>query len=198
MSDRIRRLVHEMGQLEQELLEALHQQETRVLFEIHGASVRFSPEAQKAHEERRRGLIAWLLSSDLRNGLSAPFIYGLALPMMLYDLCLSGYQAICFRLYRIPRVERSRYIVMDRHHLGYLNSIEKLNCVYCGYANGLLAYATEITARTEQYWCPIKHAHKLMGAHRRYSQFFDFGDASGYEEGAQRLRDELRSEQGES
>ena len=30
------------------------------------------------------------------------------------------------------RVRRSRYFVIDRHHLAYLNGIEKLNCVYCG------------------------------------------------------------------
>lgn len=73
-----------------------------------------------------------------------------------------------------------------------MNSLEKLNCVYCGYANGLLAYATEITARTEQYWCPIKHAHKLLGTHKRYARFLDYGDAEGYQNELESLRDEMR------
>lgn len=85
--------------------------------------------------------------------------------------------------------------MIDRHHLAYLNSIEKLNCVYCGYANGLLAYAREIVARTEQYWCPIKHAHKLLGTHDRYARFVDYGDAEDFHVDQQRLRAELAEEQ---
>ena len=46
---------------------------------------------------------------------------------------------------------RGQYIVIDRHRLKYLNAIEKLNCVYCGYGNGVIAYARDIAGRTEQY-----------------------------------------------
>ena len=69
---------------------------------------------------------------------------------------------------------------MDRHHLGYLHFIEKINCDYCGYANGLMAYGREIIARTEQYWCPIRHARRVAGSHQRYAEFLDYGDASEY------------------
>ena len=41
-------------------------------------------------------------------------------------------------------------MVIDRYALSYLNVIEKLNCVYCEYVNGLIAYVQEIAARTEQ------------------------------------------------
>ena len=58
--------------------------------------------------------------------------------------------------------------------------LERLNCVYCSYANGLFAYATEIAARTEQHWCPIKHAKRLDAPHSRYWQFLDYGDAKSY------------------
>mgnify|MGYP005852257819 CR=1 FL=1 len=58
--------------------------------------------------------------------------------------------------------------------------IEQYNCVYCGYGNGVLAYAREVAARTEQYWCPIKHARKVLGRHSRYHDFIDFGDAEHY------------------
>jgi hypothetical protein len=33
--------------------------------------------------------------------------------------------------------------------LAYLNTIEKVGCIYCSYANGLLGLITEIAARTE-------------------------------------------------
>jgi hypothetical protein len=38
----------------------------------------------------------------------------------------------------------------------------------------------EIGARTEQYWCPIKHALRMKGVHSRYSHFIDYGDAESY------------------
>jgi hypothetical protein len=56
--------------------------------------------------------------------------------------------------------------VFDRYHLAYLNVLEKLNCAY---ANGLIAYVREIAGRTEQYWCPIKHARRVIGAHSHYA-----------------------------
>jgi len=54
--------------------------------------------------------------------------------------------------------------------------------VYCGYFNGLIAYTHEIAGRTEQYWCPIKHARRTSGFHSRYSRFLEYGDAQGYRE----------------
>ena len=54
-------------------------------------------------------------------------------------------------------------------------------CEYCAYANGLFAYAGEIAARTEQYFCPIKHAHKVLGTHARYNRFLGYGEADAYE-----------------
>ena len=63
----------------------------------------------------------------------------------------------------------------------YLNIIEKFHCTYCEYANGLIAYLREIIGRTEQYFCPIKHARKILGTHARYNRFLDYGDAQDYE-----------------
>ena len=81
------------------------------------------------------------------------------------------------------------YLVFDRHHLAYLNALEKLNCAYCAYANGLIAYVREIASRTEEYWCPIKHARRLIGAHAYYATFEDYGDAEGYRRRLEELRE---------
>ena len=140
------------------------------------------------HRLLRQGLARFVRESSLANAITAPLIYSLIAPIALLDAWLSAYQAICFRLYRIPRVRRSGYIVIDRHHLAYLNGIEKLNCVYCGYTNGVFAYAREIAARTEQYWCPIKHARRIAQPHMRYRKFVDYGDAEGYHRELPRLR----------
>jgi hypothetical protein len=110
------------------------------------------------------------------------------------DLWATAYQHICFRVLSIPMVRRSDFVVIDRHQLAYLNAIEKLNCVYCGYANGVIAYAREVAARTEQYWCPIKHARTAHGAHDRYLDFIEYGDAQSLREGWERNREKVKKE----
>src|SRR4029079_2678571 len=96
---------------------------------------------------------------------TAPIIYSLVVPVAILDLWITVYQQLCFPVYGIARVRRSGYIVIDRHHLGYLNGIEKLNCMYCSYANGVFGYVREIAGRTEQYWCPIRHAKRIRNPH---------------------------------
>ena len=86
-----------------------------------------------------------------------PFIYSITIPLVLLDIWLEIYHRICFAAYGIKYVKRSKYIKIDRQKLEYLNIIEKLNCMYCGYANGLLHYASVIAGETEKYWCGIKH-----------------------------------------
>lgn len=121
-----------------------------------------------------------VLNSRFLVLLTTPVIWACLLPILLVDMIGSFYQSVCFPIYGIPKVRRHDYLAFDRHHLGYLNTIEKLNCEYCAYVNGILAYFTEIAARTEQYWCPIKHARCLKCAHSRYRKFVDYGDAEQY------------------
>ena len=92
------------------------------------------------------------------------------------------YHQIGFRLCKLDRVKRSDYIRIDRQKLAYLNPMEKLNCMYCGYANGLLRYAAEIAGRTEQYWCGIRHEEKgdfHMPEHHK--NFTEFGNKEEFE-----------------
>lgn len=142
------------------------------------------------HHQRRykTGLFRFLIRSRLLVVLSAPIIYAGWIPFILLDLFVTVYQAICFPIYRIPKVRRADYLIFDRQDLPYLNLIEKFNCFYCAYGNGVAAYFREVAARTEQYWCPIKHARRVRGAHERYPDFFDYGDAEAFKQGLERLR----------
>jgi len=102
------------------------------------------------------------------------------------------YLLICFSAWRIERLDRSEFVIIDRHRLAYLNGIEKLNCAYCGYANGVIAYAREAASRSEQYWCPIKHAIRVRTPHQRYRGFLEYGDAQGFREQLDELRKKVR------
>lgn len=138
------------------------------------------------------GLFRYVSRASILTWITAPVIYAGIIPLLLLDLFLFLYQAVCFPVYRIARVKRGDYVVLDRGDLPYLNVLESLNCLYCGYANGMMALGREVAARTEQYFCPIKHARRVIAAHDRYPGFLEYGDAQSYRKGLERLRDQLR------
>ena len=180
MNDRIQQVLNQMAALEDELREALHEQETRMLYEIRGKRVEFEQSIKQAHRRLKTGFFCWLVGNRPQNLITGPVIYSMIVPLLIMDLCVTLYQALCFPIYRIAKVRRADYIVLDRHQLEYLNFFEKFHCNYCGYASGLVAYVYEVLARTEQYFCPIKHARRILGTHSRYRRFLDYGEAADY------------------
>ena len=136
--------------------------------------------------------VTWLPHGELANMLTTPVIYAQLITFLLLDAFVTAYQWLCFPVYGIARVPRRRYFVMDRHRLPYLTAYEKMNCAFCAYANGVLGYVREVTARTEQFWCPIQHATPRPNPHRRYSRFFRYGDAAAYGRGLVVMREQLR------
>ncbi|MGQ3080819.1 hypothetical protein [Sphingopyxis sp. C-1] len=147
---------------------------------VHDRLVEFERGIVIEQRKLKTSVRAFLARSSFGVIITAPVIYSMLLPLVLLDIWISVYQAICFRAYGIARVERRDYIAFDRGRLAYLNWVEALNCAYCAYANGVIAYAREIGSRTEQYWCPIKHALRISDPHQRYYEFLEFGDAEGY------------------
>jgi hypothetical protein len=181
MNDRITQLLAQMAALEDELRTAVHDQETRMFFQIKGKRVEFERTVKAAHRKLKTNFFRWLVTNRPQNLITGPIIYGMVFPLMLLDFFVSFYQWACFPIYGITKVRRADYIVFDRQHLEYLNFIEKFHCTYCAYGAGLMGYINEILARTEQYFCPIKHAHRILGTHSRYNRFLDYGDAADYE-----------------
>lgn len=142
----------------------------------------FSSDTHTEHRRFKRSSWTHLRSTRFLVIVSSPLIYACVLPFLLLDASVAVYQLVCFPIYGIPRVRRRDYLVFDRGRLAYLNTIEKIGCIYCSYANGLLGFVTEVAARTEQYFCPIKHARRLVQAHSRYAKFLPYGDARAYRE----------------
>jgi len=146
------------------------------------------------HTDRvhRAPLAGYILRGDLLTVLTAPVIYSLIVAFAWLDLSVSFYQAVCFRAWGIARVRRREYFALDRHKLVYLNGLEKVNCLYCSYVNGLVAYVREVAARTEQYWCPIRHARRTRHSHHRAAGFAAYGDGAAYRESLPALRSRLK------
>ena len=116
----------------------------------------------------------------LRHTASIPFIYGVGVSLIFMHICLEIYHQIAFRLYRIDLVDYKKYIKIDRYKLSKLTLIQKVNCVYCGYANGLLPYAMAISAETEKYWCGIKHDTDKNSEYIEPEYHKDFADYDKY------------------
>lgn len=191
MTPQISDLLEKIAELEDMLEAEFARRRTELRIRLERGRVVFEQEVLRRHREFRTGLVRYILSARPLVVLTAPVIYSVVVPLALLDLLVTLYQAVCFPVYGIAKVRRADHLVFDRHHLAYLNSIEKLNCIYCAYANGLIGYVREIAGRTEQYWCPIKHARRTIGSHAYYARFSDYGDAEAYRISLERFRDEL-------
>ena len=189
MSKAIEEILDKISELEDKLEKELEKE--KIEFKINGKKVCFNKDIVKEQKKYAQDLLTYLKNSKILFILTAPIIYALIIPAIILDISVWIYQSINFKVYKIKPVKRSDYIVLDRGYLPYLNIIEKINCLYCGYFNGLIAYVAEVAARTEQYWCPIKHARKIAYRHSRYNRFFPYGDAKAFREKLDKLREEL-------
>lgn len=188
MNTRLIELVEKMKRLEKELAAELQKSEAEYSYKIHGTIVTFEEWVKHEQREFVQKIIPYLREASWGNILTAPVIWLCLPPALVLDLMLTLFQAVCFPVYGIPKVRRGDHILLDRRALQYLNIIEKVNCAYCGYFTGVIAYVQEIAARTEQYWCPIKHARRMAAIHSRYIRFFEFGDAEGYRRDLEKVR----------
>jgi hypothetical protein len=195
MPHQIDDLIQRIRELQEELEGEFKKRRDTFGFVIENKRVRFAEEVARQQRRFKTGWFRYLIGANPLNILTAPVIYAGFVPFILLDLFLWLYQMICFPIYGIPKARRSDYLVFDREDLPYLNSIEKFNCFYCSYGNGLMAYGREVAARTEQYWCPIKHARRIKAAHDRYPRFFEYGDAESFAQGLERLRKSYEQEQ---
>lgn len=180
MSAKLETLRQRARALEAEIEAELTRRRAQIGVQIEQGRVEIDAKLRQRHRQARISLSDFLAATRPLVVLSAPVIYGLIVPFVILDIAVTLYQAICFPIYGIPKVRRRDHIAIDRQHLAYLNALQKLNCVYCGYGNGLLAYVREVAGRTEAYWCPIKHARRLRDTHPLYPDFMDYADEGDF------------------
>lgn len=180
MSDQIKRLADQIRMLEEEMEAEFARRRDALDYTIESGRARFDAKVAARHKQLQTALVTYVTGARPLIVLTAPVIYAVIIPFVLLDVFVTVYQAVCFPVYGLEKVRRRDHIVFDRHRLHYLNGIEKLNCVYCSYGNGLISFTREIAARTESYWCPIKHARRMDHAHGAYRDFAEYGDAGGY------------------
>lgn len=188
MDDKLNLLFARIKQLEQELLAEIREKEQQFGCEVRAGKVRFTDAVLARHRQLAKSWSRYLREARIFSIITAPVIWFCVVPVLFLHLVAEAYQFMCFPVYGIPKVRRQDYLVMDRFRLRYLNPMERFNCGYCEYVNGLLAYVQEIAGRTEQFWCPIKHALNLKTRHNRYQHFLDYGDAEQYRQRIEQVR----------
>jgi hypothetical protein len=195
MAGTLDELMEKLRSVEAEIEVELAKRREELRFRIENRRIIFEEEVLKVQRAIKVGLARYISNASPLIVLTAPVIYSIIIPIALLDVAVMVYQAICFPIYRIPRVRRTDYLIFDRHHLAYLNVLEKFNCAYCSYANGAIAFIREVAARTEIYWCPIKHARRVLGPHPHYQGFADFGDAEGFREKLEHVKGGVKIEE---
>lgn len=194
MNPHIEELIQALKGIEEELEAEFRKKREEFHFTIEEKRVMFAEEVILHGRRLKMGLLRYLREARPFNVLTAPVIYSGFVPLLCLDLFVTLHQAACFPVYGIPKARRGDYLVFDRGDLPYLNVLEKFNCFYCSYANGLAAYFREVAARTEQYWCPIKHSRRIRDAHLRYPRFLEYGDAGSFRKGLERLRGQFETQ----
>jgi hypothetical protein len=184
-------LTQRIQTLEKELEAALEEKQQAFHFRWNKGKVTFDKAVLAQHGRLKSSLAGYVLDSRFLAILTAPVIYFGIVPFLLVDLFLMVYQTICFPVYGIPKVKRSAHFIFDRGRLKYLNLVERINCIYCSYGTGLFSYATEISGRTEQHWCPIKHARRIRAPHLRYGHFLDYGNGRQYRDQIETVRNDF-------
>ena len=191
MNSKIQEIIDQIEELEDKLKTEIDKHEKHISYEIKEGYVKFEESVLKQQRENMKGLYRFFADIPPMHLITSPFVYGMIIPAALLDLTLFIYQNVIFRIYGFKFLKRSDYIVFDRQYLRYLNSIEKLNCLYCSYFNGLMNYAAEIAAKTELYFCPIKHAKKTLYRHRYHKNYLAYGDGEGYQEHLKKIRENI-------
>lgn len=154
MDNKVRNLLAQITALESDLRTVLHEQKTRMFYQLDGKRVKFEGAIRKAHRKLKRGISRWIVTEQPQNNLTGPIICAMAIPLALLDVYITFYQAVCFTVYKVAKVQRAEYFVYDGRHLEYLNVVERFHCTYCAYATELVACVSEIVARTDSTFAP--------------------------------------------
>lgn len=190
-SEKIDAIIGQIKELEAQLRQAYRDRAKEFYYDFKKNRFDISKERIHAYKKDVLGSFKYLARAKIGVIATVPIIWAVLIPAILLDLFVSFYQATCFPIYKIPKVNRKEYIVLDRYKLFYLNNIQRLNCLYCEYFNGLIAYIKEIAARTEQHWCPIKHAKQPKQMHSRYDKFLDYGDVEDFKNDLESVRNDF-------
>ena len=102
MNNKIHRILEQIAALENQLQAAITQQEGALRYTIEGERIAFENTIREAHQKFKLVVFRWLLTLRPLNHFTMPIIYGMAIPLVVFDLCAGIYQMTCFRSIASP------------------------------------------------------------------------------------------------
>ena len=115
--NKLEAIIEEIKKLEKQLVLEIEKKEEEFFYKIKGKKVYFDPKIKRYQKTLATRIYSYIVNTSLLNLLTVPIIWFCLLPALFMDVVVSVYQFICFRVYGIPEVKRSEYMVMDRHSL---------------------------------------------------------------------------------
>lgn len=107
-TQRLQELASEIARLQGEPDREIESRRRALGWHLKRGIVEFEHGITIEHRRLRMGMVTFLARSPIGAILTAPVIYSMFIPLLLMDAWASLYQAIYFRAYRIPRVQRAR------------------------------------------------------------------------------------------
>jgi hypothetical protein len=111
MGTLITELNDKIATLEIELEVELAKRRAELHVGLEKGRVAFEEEILRRHRELRTKLSHYILRAHPLIVLTAPVIYSLIFPLLLLDLFVTVYQAVCFPVYGIAKVRRGDYLI---------------------------------------------------------------------------------------
>jgi hypothetical protein len=106
MSEKIDALLERMRGLEKEIVRELQRKEMEFFYEVRLGKVRFTQEARARHKQMVKRFTTYIRDSRAMIVFTSPVIWACLVPILILDLTMKLYQAICFPIYGIPKVKR--------------------------------------------------------------------------------------------
>ena len=127
IDDILERLRTLQTELETEIDQLLSEKRELFRYNLSKGKVHFEQGMKALQRHQRTGLWKYISAAHVGHLFTMPIVYSVVIPLVMLDLMVTFYQHVCFRIYGIPLVVRRKYVIIDRHHLAYLNIIEKIN-----------------------------------------------------------------------
>ncbi|HEB72970.1 MAG TPA: hypothetical protein ENI77_10170 [Nitrospirae bacterium] len=114
MNDKISAIFEKIKDLETELEDEINRVSERLTYTIEKKKILFEKSVIDYHRKFRKNFYRFIREASIVHGLTAPFIYGLAAPLILIDLSVSPGFRFVKRSYDKKRRDHQRD---DRHQL---------------------------------------------------------------------------------
>ncbi len=106
MTNQLDLLMERLRTIEAEIEVELAKRREELRYHMENRRIVFEKEVLELHRQIKTRLWRYLAEAHLLTVLTAPVIYAMIVPIILLDLSVMFYQAVCFPVYGIPAAPR--------------------------------------------------------------------------------------------